>query len=261
VKLPRSHDQGRAGARARGGQARRRALRLAAGLAATLALAQSALAATERATAARAANVPSTVLAGLDFNGYIGVPGAVSAAIVVPELNCKATPAAGSAIYVGVGIQSVSSYARLYLACTPRGAARYYPSLVVNGAVKDFPGDTARAGDTIRFAVSQSDSQVTDSVIDVTRRFVVTRNGTGSGTGEGIAAGDFAAVSGSTTSAVPDFGTLAFSGALINGYPFGSAGSGLQADDLSTSSTGPAQIETTYAARAGEAFATVFRHS
>ena len=127
---------------------------------------------------------------------YIGVPGAVSATIVVPKLNCKATPPAGRSIYVGVGIQSVNSYARLYLACTPQGVARYYPSLVVNGTIKNIASDAAHAGDTIEFAVSQSDSQVTDSVIDMTHKFIVTSNGTGSGTGEGITAGDFPVVSG-----------------------------------------------------------------
>ena len=203
----------------------------------------------------------STVLAGYNFANYIGVPGAVSATLVVPKLNCKATPPAGRSIYVGVGIQSVNSYARLYLACTPKGVARYYPSLVVNGTIMNIASDAAHVGDTIEFAVSQSDSQVTESVIDVTHNFIVTRNGTGSGTGEGITAGDFPVVSGSTTFGVPNFGTLAFSSALINGYPFGSAGTGLQADNLYASSTGQLQIKTTYSASNKEAFATVFRHS
>ncbi len=227
-----------------------------AGLTAILGLAQPVLAATTPVTSTK-----STVLAGYNFANYIGVPGAVSATLVVPKLNCKATPPAGRSIYVGVGIQSVNSYARLYLACTPKGVARYYPSLVVNGTIMNIASDAAHVGDTIEFAVSQSDSQVTESVIDVTHNFIVTRNGTGSGTGEGITAGDFPVVSGSTTFGVPNFGTLAFSSALINGYPFGSAGTGLQADDLYASSTGQLQIKTTYSASNKEAFATVFRHS
>ena len=109
--------------------------------------------------------------------------------------------------------------------------------------------------------MSQSDSLVTDSVIDLTHKFIVTRNGSGSGTGEGITAGDFPVVSGSTTFGVPNFGTLAFSSALINGYPFGSARTGLQADNLYASSTGPLQIKTTRSANNKEAFATLFRHS
>ena len=139
-----------AGPLTRHGDRSPRALGFAAGLTATLALAQPVLASTERATTARAANVPSTVLAGLDFNNYIGVPGSVSAAIVVPKLNCKGTPTAGSSIDAGVGIQSVNSYARLTLACTPQGAARYYPSLVVNGTVENVMSDSARAGDMVR---------------------------------------------------------------------------------------------------------------
>ena len=147
----------------------RKALGFAAGLTAILGLAQPVLAAATPLTSTK-----STVLAGYNFANYIGVPGAVSATIVVPKLNCKATPPAGRSIYVGVGIQSVNSYARLYLACTPQGVARYYPSLVVNGTIKNIASDAAHAGDTIEFAVSQSDSQVTDSVIDMTHKFIVT---------------------------------------------------------------------------------------
>src|SRR5579863_6572685 len=163
-----------------------RALRLVVALVAMLVLAQISLASTERTATTRAANTPSTSLAGLDFNNYIGVPGAVSAVIVVPKLNCAGTPAAGTAVYAGVGIQSVNSYARLYLACTPQGLARYYPTLLVNGSTTSFASDAARAGDTIEFAVSQSASLVTDSVIDMTHKFIATSNGGGSGTGEGI---------------------------------------------------------------------------
>jgi hypothetical protein len=199
-------------------------------------------------------------LAGYNFANYIAVPGAVSAIIVVPRLNCTATPSAGRAIYVGVGIQSVNSYARLYLACTPQGVARSYPSLVVNGSTKNIASAVARAGDRIELAVSQSASQVTDSVIDLTHAFIATSNGAGSGTGEGITVGAFPVVSGATTFGVPNFGTLAFSSALINGYPFGSA-PGLQADDLYASSTGLREIKTSYSARNKEAFATVFAHS
>jgi hypothetical protein len=230
-----------------------RALGPAAGLMATVGLAQPALAAT-------VTNTQSTVFAGYDFANYIAVPGAVSAVIVVPKLNCKATPSAGSSMYAGVGIQSVNSYARLYLACTPRGVPRYYPSLVVNGSVKNIPSDVARAGDRIEFAVSQSDSQVTDSAVDLTHTFIATSQGAGSGTGEGVVAGDFPGVSGAT-STVPNFGTLVFSSALINGYPFGSASPGLQTDNLYASSTGPLQIETAYSASNEEAFSTVFEHS
>jgi len=227
----------------------------AAGLTATPALAQPGLATTAPVEITR-----STVFAGYNFPNYIAVPGAVTAIIVVPKLSCKATPTAGSSIYVGVGIQSVNSYARLYLACTSKGVARYYPSLVVNGNTKNIASDVAHPGDTVEFAVSQSVSQVTGSVIDMTHKFIATSNGAGSGTSEGIVAGDFPVVSG-TTSAVPNFGTLVFSSALINGYPFGSAETGLQADDLYASSTGPLQVKTTYSASNKEEFATVFEHS
>ena len=101
----------------------------------------------------------------------------------------------------------------------------------------------------------------TDSVIDLTHKFNVTRNGTGSGTGQGITAGDYSGGFRLDDVWGAQLRHSAFSSALINGYPFGSAGTGLQADDLSTSSTGPLQIKTTYSASNKEAFATVFRHS
>ncbi len=227
---------------------------LAAGMAAQLGLGQPSLAGPAHVTSTQ-----STVFAGYDFPNYIAVPGAVSASIVVPKLNCNATPPSGSSVYVGVGIQSVNSYARLYLACTPQRVARYYPSLVLNGIPRSIVSDVAHPGDTIEFAVSQSVSKVTDSVVDITHKFVATGNGAGSGTSEGIVAGDFPAVSGAT-SGVPNFGTLVFSSALINGYPFGSAQTGLLADDLSQSAAAP-QIKTTYSASNKEEFATVFQHS
>lgn len=237
----------------RDGRLLRRVLGLAVATAATLAIGQPALAWTELAP-----NTQSSALSGYDFNGYIGVPGNVSAIIVVPKLNCSGTPAAGSSIYAGVGIQSVNSFARLDLACTAKGVARYSPSLEVDGKTTNI-GDAAHAGDMVELAVSQSDSQVTDSVIDLTHRFMATRSGTGSGTSQGVTAGDYPVTSGSTTLGVPNFGTLAFSSALVNGYPLGATGTGLQADDLYASST--LQIKTTYAAGSPELFATVFKHS
>ena len=230
-----------------------------AGLTAKPALAQVALA-RPALTGVPVTRTQSTVFAGYNFANYISVPGAVSAIIVVPRLDCKVTPPAGSSIYVGVGIQSVNSYAWLYLACTPKHVARYYPSLLVNGSPINIASDAAHPGDTVEFAVSQSVSKVTASVIDMTHKFIATANGTGSGTSEGVVAGDFPAVSG-TTSGVPNFGTLTFSSALINGYPFGSTEPGLQADDLYASSTGPLQIKTIYSASNKEEFATVFEHS
>lgn len=230
----------------------RRALAFAAGLTATLVLAQLALAATERA-----ANMPSTVLAGYDFTYYIGVPGNVSAIIVVPKLNCTGTPSTGSAIDAGVGIQSVNSYARLALACTPQGVASYTPSLVVNGTSKNIASDRAQPGDTVVFAVSQSDTLDTVSVIDLTHKFNATSNGSGSGTGQGILAGDFPVVSGGTTLPVPNFGKLAFTTAVTNGYPLGEpVATYLQTDDLSVNSK--VQIKTTTSASNKEAFTTAF---
>ncbi len=237
----------------------RKAVWVVAALAASFGLAQPALAATARTTG-RIPTTQSTAQAGYDFPTYIAVPGAVSATVVVPKLDCKATP--GASIYAGVGIQSVNSYARLYLGCAAQGVARYFPSLVVAGTTKNYGGDVARVGDTIELAVSQSDSQVTVSVIDLTHKFVATSNGGGSGTSEGVLAGDFPGVSGSTSAAVPDFGTLVFSNALINGYPFASSpGTKVQAFDLYASSPSVLEIKTTFSTGNHESFTTVFEHS
>lgn len=225
---------------------------VAAGVVATLGLVQNALASTQRATT-RAATLPSNTLAGLDLNGYIGVPGAVSAVIVVPKLNCAGATAA-SAVAAGVGIASVNSYARLYLTCTG-GVAHFYPSIVVNGTAKSFESDPAQPGDAVLLAVSQSVSKTTDSVIDLTHKFVATVDGGGGGTSQGITAGAYAVPG----SAVPDFGTLAFSNAVINGFPFGATGKELQAQNLVTA--GPVQIKTASSAGNKEAFSTVFVHA
>jgi len=223
---------------------------------ATVKPAKPSLAVTAKATTAR-----STTLAGYNFANYIAVPGAVSSVIVVPKLNCQGTPSTGRSMYVGVGIQSVNSYARLYVACTSKGAASYYPSLVLNGTTRNYAKDVAHAGDKIGLAVSQSVSQVTVSVIDLTHRFNATSNGGGSGTSEGITVGVFPGVSVGPGSGVPNFGTLAFTSALINGYPFGSATPALQADNLYASSNSTLDIQTTYSAANKEAFTTVFKHS
>jgi hypothetical protein len=66
--------------------------------------------------------------------------------------------------------------------------------------------------------------------------------------------GDFPVVPGATTSRVPSFGTVTFSSALINGYPFGSAGTGLQVDNLYASSAGSRQAKTAYSMSNKEAF-------
>ena len=95
----------------------------------------------------------------------------------------------------------------------------------------------------------------------MTHQFVATANGTGGGTSEGVVAGDFPAVSGSTSLHVPNFGNLVFSDALINGYSFGSAETGLQADNLHASSGGVLQVKTTYSPSTREAFTTAFVHS
>jgi hypothetical protein len=236
----------------------RRASWLAVAAMATLVTATLGLAQAAFPSIALAPNTQSTTFAGYNFTGYIGVPGNVSAIIVVPKLNCAGTPAAGSAIYVGVGIASVNSYARLELACTSKGVARYSPSFVVDGTIKNAAG-SIHAGDAIQFAVSQSDSQVADSVIDLTHKFSATRLGNGSGTSQGITAGAYPVTSGSTILGVPKFGTVAFSTSLVNGYPLGASGTGFQADDLYASST--LQIKTTYSTSNKEAFSTVFQHS
>jgi hypothetical protein len=239
----------------RNGGMMRKTFGFALALTATLGLVQTALAATTPVT-----RTQSTVFAGYNFANYIAVPGAVSANVLVPKLNCQTAPSEGSSIYVGVGIGSVNTYARLYLACTPQHVARYYASFVINGSIRNVPSDVAHPGDTIKFTVSQSVSKVTASVVDTTHKFVAISNGAGSGTSEGVVAGVFPAASGSTAS-LPNFGTLVFSVALINGYPFGSAETGLQADNLYPSSTGPLQVKTIYSTSNKEEFVTVFEHS
>lgn len=236
----------------------RRALGFATGLMALVGLAQPGL-----ASAQRAASTNSTTLAGYAYNGYIAVPDAVSAIVVVPKLKCQGTPSAGRWADAAVGIQSVNSYAGLLLVCTHGGTARYYPSLDVNGTVKNYPGDLAHAGDKVELAVSQSASQVTDSVTDQTHKFNASSNGGGSGTGSGPTI-ETAPVTGPVCPSgceLPNFGTLHFSNALVNGLPFGSVGQGLQGYNLYASSSNTLRIRATAFASNKEAFTTVFKHS
>ena len=128
---------------------------------------------------------------------------------------------------------------------------------MVNGTTKNIASDRAQPGDTVVFAVSQSDTLDTVSVIDLTHKFNATSNGSGSGTGQGILAGDFPADSGGTTLPVPNFGKLAFTTAVTNGYPLGEpVATYLQTDDLSVNSK--VQIKTTTSASNKEAFTTAF---
>ena len=76
----------------------------------------------------------------------------------------------------------------------------------------------------VEFAVSQSASQVTVSVIDMTHKFIATSNGSRQRHRRGHHwPATFRRFLARRRLAVPNFGTLVFSSALINGYPFGSA--------------------------------------
>lgn len=68
---------------------------------------------------------------------------------------------------------------------------------------------------------------MTVTVADITHRFVATQSGTGSGTSEGIAAGVFPPAPGSGATGLADFGTITFTGAVVNGYPLGGARAGI----------------------------------
>jgi hypothetical protein len=108
-------------------------------------LVKNGLAQDELSSRQRAANTPSTTWGGYIYSNYIGVPGAVSAVIVVPRLTCKAVPPAGLWIEFSVGIQSVNSSAGLYSTCTNKGAALYYPSLRVDGGITNYTSDVTHA--------------------------------------------------------------------------------------------------------------------
>ena len=214
-----------------------------------------------------AANVKRPTFAGYEFQNYVAVPAQVSAAIVVPKLKCKKGPQRD--IEPGVGMESVSAFAGLFVFCQ-KGKAHYYPSLEVGSSTKNFPSDKAHAGDRIEFMMVQSTSRTTDTVIDETHHFTARKSGAGSGTGYGPTVGDFSVDIGTTKLGIPNFGTLTFSDALANGAssaagPFGSLGSPSAAPSGYNLVTGPGatgalQVTTGPLSTSGETFETVFKH-
>lgn len=211
---------------------------------------------------ASAANSPSPIFAGYQFNNYVAVPATVSATIVVPTLKCTAGPERD--IWPGVGMQSVSSFVGLDMFCK-NGAAHYSPFLEVENASKLFGTDTAHPGDVINFKLYESTGYTTGTVVDKTHAFTATKTGAGSGTGDGPKVGDSAIYLSGVKAGIPNFGTITFTHALANGSsstpgPFGALNP-TGYNMYTTSPSSPLQVLTDPFGTSKESFKTVFKHS
>lgn len=237
---------------------------LAAGVAASVAVALGfpvSAAARGGAPAAPATVTKSTGFAGYEYANYVAIPESVSATMVVPKLKCKTGEE--QAVYAEVGVEGNTNAAGVVTGCNGK-QAYYWPSLTLNNAVKNYSSDKAYPGDKVKLSITQSDSATDVSANDLTHKFDVKRTAAGNATGDDLLVGEDA-WDDPTQLGVPDFGTLSFSNALLNGSPFGSFGSAsslVQYDRYtSTAASGKLEIATSPFASNKESFKTTFKRS
>lgn len=201
----------------------------------------------------------SSTFAGYSLQGGGEATFTVTASITVPTLTCSTGPEQAIAPSVGVYTSSGSfSAASVFVGCY-HGKAYYFPSLVVGGVNHNYAKLHAAAGDKVVLHVSQGASGTVVSVADKSRTGVHKRlHGAGSQTGSAPWVGD-SGWDNPALLAVPSFGTVHFSGAMLDGQPFGSAGEALARWDRASGKT--TQITTSAFASNHESFTTVFKHS
>lgn len=186
----------------------------------------------------------------------------VSAHIVVPTVRCaKATRRAIDAS-VGVrGQKRRSSSAGVFVGCH-KGKPHYFIVLVVNGANHEYRRLVPEPGDRVALHVFQSPTSIVVSAIDKSRQGVrQTLHGAGTKGGNGPWVGDTAWDKPIPNElGVPNFGTLQFSNAKLNGKPFGAAGGSALVRWNRVKGTTTTQIKTSKLI--GEkSFTTTFKHS
>jgi hypothetical protein len=204
-------------------------------------------------------NTNNATFAGYSVQGGGQGTFTVTANVVVPKLTCSSGPEQAIAPSVGVyNTSSTFSAAALFVGCY-QGKAHYFPSLVIDGANHNYATLKAGVGDKVVLHVSQGASGTVVSVVDKSRKGVKkTLNGAGSQAGNAPWVGD-SSWNNPGPLAVPNFGKIDFSGATLDGQPFGSAGSALVRWDRVNGTT--TQITTSAFANNHESFTTVFRHS
>lgn len=180
--------------------------------------------------------------------------------IVVPRLTCTD---ANRAISVSVGMYTTNQFsaANLIVGCFG-GKPRYFPELVVNGLGRNYRKIEARPGDKVVLQISEGPRRTFVSVNDKTRPFKRSLAGGGSSSVRKPWVGDVGwSNARKKLEGVPDFGTLRFSDATLNGEPFGFARKLRRFDRFTAPGTGTLQIESGRFSAYGESFKTVFEHS
>lgn len=206
----------------------------------------------------REPDAKSSSFAGYSLQGGGEATFTVTASIVVPRLTCSAGPEQAIAPSVGVYTSSGSfSAASVFVGCY-QGKALYFPSLVLDGVNHNYTKLRAEAGDKVAVHVSQGASGTVVSVDDESRTGVKkTLHGAGSQAGSAPWVGD-SGWDNPGLLAVPSFGTVHVSGAMLDGQPFGSAGQALARwNRVNGTAT---QITTSAFASNHKSFTTDFKH-
>jgi hypothetical protein len=255
-----------------------RAITLAVGMGAVLALTVSA-SASPRMTAASASGGGGFTIhhgaiapAGLTtaaptsnrtFAGYQATVPAGSATVetasfTVPTLSCTTTDRAIAAD-VGVLVNNFKtvSISGVITACSS-GAAAYFPWVVVNGKETVYSASPVAAGDVIdlttKVSTNRTRVQVTDVTTSVTQKII----GAGASASAAYIGDDALSTSSGTLFHVPDFGKLTFMNCILDGKAFFS----LRPHAFQrVNSLGTVQIRTGGPFPGGTAFSTHFEHT
>lgn len=208
---------------------------------------------------AMAATRASKQFAGYALNGGVGTSTVVQSTIVVPKLKCGSgyqgiTADAGTGAEVNT--KSESSSAGVVLACQ-KGVPYYFPAINLNSATThNYPAIEFHPGDKVVLRVSENTDSTAVSVKDTTLHKGKVLTG-GGATKVGYPwVGDEAQLTSSGPAPVPNFGTVTYSNATVNG---GSLASFTRFNRVS--SGGILQIKTGPLAGNGESFSTVYKHS
>jgi hypothetical protein len=184
----------------------------------------------------------------------------VTAHIAVPKIKCTR---ANRAIAASVGMYASSEFsaASLIVGCF-NGTRQYFPELVVNGSNRNYRTIQAYPGDKVVLHISESPTRTVASVIDKTQLIEERREGGGSATVSDPWVGDMGwSNRRSRLEGVPDFRTLRFFGASLNGAPVGYAPKLIRFNRYSSLGTGVIQIKTGPLSFYLDSFKTIFEHS
>jgi hypothetical protein len=147
-----------------------------------------------------------------------------STSFSVPALTCASTPS-GAFAFVGLNNSTTNNFtdAGVGMSCKS-GASSYYAATDVNNTFYTSPQQIA-AGDSVVVTVNATGTGTTATVTDHTNGSSTTVTVSGPG-----GAGSFNTVAtglegvGAASNPPPQLGSMSFTGARINGAPFGSAG-------------------------------------